>query len=160
LVLALAGALGLMFCLPELHPRLARARGFLVPAIVIITAILTTETWIGAVTSLRRVPLQLALAAGLWFALSGVGKFRVPRWSILVVTAILALGCWVMAWVLKAGVAFGIMMCVFGMSTLLLCPALIIARIAARHGSRRDGDLAMTLFASYAIGQCVPQFLF
>jgi hypothetical protein len=33
---------------------------------------------------------------------------------------------------------------------------LIIARIAARHGSRRDGDLAMTLFASYVIGQCTP----
>lgn len=95
-----------------------------------------------------------------WLALAGVGKFRVPRWSLLTLTAPLALGCFVMEWMLKAGVAFGMMMCVFGMSTLLLCPALMIARIAARHGSRRDGDLAMTLFASYAIGQCIPQFLF
>jgi hypothetical protein len=71
LMLALAGALGLMFCLPELHPRLARARGFLVPAIVFITMILPLETWMGAVTSLRRVPLQLVLAVGLWFALAG-----------------------------------------------------------------------------------------
>ena len=158
LVLALAGALGLMFCLPELHPRLARARGFLIPAILIITLILTTETWIGAVTSLRRVPLQLVLAALLWFALAGVGKFHVPRWSILAVTAILALGCWVMAWKLNAGVSFGIMMCVFGMSMLLLCPALIVAQIATCGGSRRDGDIAMAIFASYVIGQYMPPF--
>lgn len=160
LVLALAGALGLMVCLPELHPRLARARGILVPAIGVITLILTMQTWGGAVTTLRRVPLQLVIAALLWCALAGVGKFRAPRWSLPVLTALLALGCWVLAWQLQAGIPFGIMLCVFAMSTILLCPILVIARVAARGGSRRDGDLAMALLSGYAIGQCTPQFLF
>ena len=33
-----------------------------------------------------------------------------------------------------------------------------VGRIAARGGSRRDGDIAMAIFASYVIGQFMPLF--
>ena len=45
-----------------------------------------------------------------------------------------------------------------GISTLLLLPAAAVGRIATRGGSRRDGDIAMAVFASYAIGQFMPLF--
>src|SRR3954451_13669165 len=47
LVLGIAGALVLLFRLPQLHPRLARIRGFIVPIILLIAIILTMGTWIG-----------------------------------------------------------------------------------------------------------------
>ena len=53
---------------------------------------------------------------------------------------------------------FGILMCTLGISTLLLLPSALVGRIATRGGSRRDGDVAMAIFASYAIGQFMPLF--
>src|SRR6476620_9290773 len=61
LVLGIAGALGLMFCMPELHPRLARARKFVVPAVLLIAIILTMVTWVGVTPQWRRIPQQLVL---------------------------------------------------------------------------------------------------
>jgi hypothetical protein len=34
----------------------------------------------------------------------------------------------------------------------------LVASIATRGGSRRDGDVAMAIFASYVIGQFMPMF--
>ena len=34
----------------------------------------------------------------------------------------------------------------------------LVGRIATRGGSRRDGDVAMAIFASYVIGQFMPMF--
>src|SRR5215510_2274618 len=47
LLLGIAGALGLMFCLPEVHPRLARIRRFIVPGVLLIALILTLWPWVG-----------------------------------------------------------------------------------------------------------------
>ena len=93
LVLGIAGALVLMFRLPELHPRLARTRRFIVPGVLLIAVILTMGTWIGVTPQLRRIPQQLVLLAVIWLALAGLGRLRLPRWSLAVVTGILALGC-------------------------------------------------------------------
>ncbi len=93
LVLGIAGALGLMLYLPELHPRLARMRRFIVPAVLLIAVILTMGTWIGVTPQLRRIPQQLVLLPVIWLALAGLGRLRLPRWSLPVVTGILALGC-------------------------------------------------------------------
>jgi hypothetical protein len=41
---------------------------------------------------------------------------------------------------------------------LVLLAGLAVGRIATRGGSRRDGDFAMAIFASYAIGQFMPLF--
>jgi len=35
---------------------------------------------------------------------------------------------------------------------------LLVARIGTRCGSRRDGDIAMAIFAGYVIGQFMPLF--
>ena len=45
-----------------------------------------------------------------------------------------------------------------GISTLLLLPSTLVGRIATRGGSMRDGDVAIAIFASYAIGQFMPLF--
>ena len=56
LVLGIAGALVLMFRLPEMHPRLARIRGFIVPGVLLLALVLTLGTWVGVSPTLRRIP--------------------------------------------------------------------------------------------------------
>ena len=41
----------------------------------------------------------------------------------------------------------------FAISPLLLLPRTLVGRIDTRGRSRRDGDVAMAIFASYVIGQ-------
>ena len=93
LVLGMAGALVLVFRLPELHSCLSQTRRFIVPAILLIAMILTMETWIDMTPKLRRIPQQVVLLVFIWLALAGLSRLRLPRWSLAVVTGILALGC-------------------------------------------------------------------
>jgi pimeloyl-ACP methyl ester carboxylesterase len=169
LALGIAGALGLMFCLPELHPRLGRIRGFIVSGVMLLALVLTLWPWLGVSPQLRRIPAYLVVLGVLWLALAGLGRLRLPRWCLLVVTGILALCCLVIAFsapsVLRTlGLArptiflFATLTCALGISTLLLIPSVAVGRIAARGGSRRDGDIAMAIFASYVIGQFMPLF--
>jgi pimeloyl-ACP methyl ester carboxylesterase len=157
LVLGIAGALGLMLYLPELHPRLARIRGFIVPGVLLLALVLTLGPWVGVTPQLRRIPQQLVLLVVIWLALAGLSRLRMPRWSLPVVTGILALGCLPLGFV-KGIFLFNILMCILAISTLLLLPSVVVGKIAARGGSRRDGDIAMAVFASYAIGQFMPLF--
>ena len=163
LVLGIAGALGLMFRLPELHPCLARTRRYIVPAVLLIALGLTLGTWVGVTPQWRRIPQQLVLLPVIWLALAGLSRLRLPRWSLAVVTGILALGCmafltWLPLVFVKGIFLFGTHMCTLLISTLLLLPSALVGRIATRGGSRRDGDIAMAIFASYAIGQFMPLF--
>jgi pimeloyl-ACP methyl ester carboxylesterase len=154
-VLGIAGALGLMFRLPELHPCLAQIRRFIVPGVLLLALVLTLGPWVGVSPQLRRIPQQLVLLVVIWLALAGLSRLRLPRWSLPVVTGILALGCLPLGFV-KGIFLFGMLMCTLGISTLLLLPGVAVGRIATRGGSRRDGDVAMAIFASYAIGQFMP----
>ena len=154
-VLGIAGALGLMFRLPELHPRLARFRRFIVPGVLLLALVLTLGPWVGVNPQLRRIPQQLVLLVVIWLALAGLSRLRLPRWSLPVLTGILALGCLPLGFV-KGIFLFGMLMCILGIGTLLLLPGVAVGRIATRGGSRRDGDVAMAIFASYAIGQFMP----
>ena len=164
LVLGIAGALGLMFRLPELHPRLARIRRFIVPCVLLLALGLTLGPWVGVTPQLRRIPQQLVLLVFIWLALAGLSRLRLPRWSLAVVTGVLALGCMAfVAWLpfsqFEKGIfLFGVLMCTLLISTLLLLPSTLVGRIATRGGSMRDGDVAMAIFASYAIGQFMPLF--
>jgi pimeloyl-ACP methyl ester carboxylesterase len=161
LVLGIAGALGLMFRLPELHPRLARTRRYIVPAVLLIALGLTLGTWVGVTPQLRRIPQQLVLLPVIWLALVGLNRLRMPRWSLPMVTGILALGCLAVEFASAKNIIvwlFATLMCTFVISTLLLLPAVAVGRIATRGGSRRDGDVAMAIFASYVIGQFMPFF--
>ncbi len=164
LVLGIGGALVLMFRLPELHPRLASTRRYIVPAVLLIALGLTLGKWVGVTPQWRRIPQQLALLPVIWLALVGLSKLRLPRWSLAVVSGILALGCMAfVAWLpfpqFEKGIfLFAVLMCALLISTLLLLPSALVGRIATRGGSRRDGDLAMAIFASYVIGQFMPLF--
>ena len=164
LVLGIAGALALMFRLPELHPRLARVRRFIVPAVLLIALGLTLNTWVGVTPQLRRIPHQLLLLPVIWLALAGLGKLRMPRWSLAVVTGLLALACRPFISHLaylpteKSFFLVFTVMCTLLISMLLLLPSALVGRIAARGGSKRDGDVAMAIFASYCIGQFMPLF--
>jgi pimeloyl-ACP methyl ester carboxylesterase len=161
LVLGVAGAVVLMFRLPELHPRLTRTRRYIVPALLLIALGLTLGTWVGVTPQLRRVPQQLVLLPLFWLALAGLNRLRMPRWSLPVVTAVLALGCLALQFastkIITAWI-FSTLMCTFVISTLLLLLAVAVGKIATRGGSRRDGDIAMAIFASYVIGQFMPLF--
>jgi pimeloyl-ACP methyl ester carboxylesterase len=164
LVLGIAGALALMFRLPEVHPRLARIRRFIIPCVLLLALGLTLGPWVGVTAQLRRIPQQIVLLPVIWLALAGLGRLRLPRWCLAVVTGTLALGC--MAFVaylpfpqFENGIfLFAVVMCTLLISTLLLLPSALVGRIATRGGSRRDGDVAMAIFASCCIGQFMPLF--
>jgi pimeloyl-ACP methyl ester carboxylesterase len=161
LVLGIAGAFGLMFCLPEIHPRLARTRKYIVPVVLLIALGLTLGAWVGVTPQLRRIPLQLVLLPVIWLVLVGLSRLRMPRWSLPVATGILALGCLALRFASTKNAIvwfFATLMCTFVISTLLLLPSVAVGKIAACGGSRRDGDMAMAIFASYVIGQFIPLF--
>jgi len=163
LVLGMAGALVLMFRLPGLHPRLARTRRFIVPAILLVAMILTMGTWIGVTPQLHRIPQQLVLLVLIWLAIAGVSRLRLPRWSLAVVTGILAVARGLVLFGLPLAYVKGIwlsgaLMTISVVITVSLLPSLLVGRIAARGASRRDGDVATAIFASYCIGQFMPLF--
>ncbi|MCI0351223.1 MAG: hypothetical protein L0Z53_17505, partial [Acidobacteriales bacterium] len=164
LVLGIAGALGLMFSLPKLHPRLARTRRYIVPVVLLIALGLTLGTWVGVTPQLRRIPQQLVLLPVIWLALAGLGRLRMPRWCLAVVTLIVGLACLPLVEYLayrqfeKSFFIIFALMCALLISSLLLLPSALVGRIATRGGSRRDGDVAMAIFASYSIGQFMPLF--
>jgi hypothetical protein len=161
LVLGIAGALVLMFRLPELHPRLARMRKFIVPGVLLLAIVLTTGTWLGMTPQWRRIPQQLVLLVVIWLALAGLSRLRMSRWWLPVFTGILTLGC------VALGIAYAnptnffplaMLTIILGSCTVALLPAVAVGRIANRGGARRDGDFAMAIFASYVIGQFMPLF--
>jgi pimeloyl-ACP methyl ester carboxylesterase len=157
LLLGITGALGLMFCLPEIHPRLARIRSFIVPGVLLLALVLTLWPWLGVIPHLRRIPVQLLVLGVVWLALAGANRLRLPQWSLPVVTALITLCFFAVFW--PTGIfSIGLLFAIFAIITLLLLPGLAAGRIAARGGSRRDGDIAMAVFASYVIGQFMPLF--
>src|SRR5439155_9740103 len=98
LLLGIAGALGLMFCLPEVHPRLAQVRRFIVPGVLLLALVLTLWPWVGVSPQLRRVPAHLIVLGVIWLALAGALRLRKPRWSLPVVAAILTPCCFAVYW--------------------------------------------------------------
>ena len=157
LLLGIAGALGLMFCLPEVHPRLTQVRRFIVPSVLLLALILTLWPWVGVSPQLRRIPAHLIVLVVVWLALVGTSRLKMPRWSLVVVTGILTPCCFAVYW--TTGIFFfGLLFAIFAVSALLLLPSVAVGRIATRGGSRRDGDIAMAIFASYVIGEFMPLF--
>jgi hypothetical protein len=80
------------------------------------------------------------------------------RWSLPVITAILMLCFLAVFW--PTGIFFfGLLFAIFAISVLLLLPSVAVGRIATRGGSRRDGDIAMAIFASFVIGNSCLCFI-
>jgi hypothetical protein len=120
-------------------------------------------TWIGVTPQLRRIPQQLVLLPVIWLALAGLGRLRLPRWSLPAVTGILTLASGLVLFGLPLAYVKGIwlsgvLMTILVIITVSLLPSLLVGRIATRGGSRRDGDIATAIFASYVIGQFMPLF--
>src|SRR5262245_8988393 len=134
LLLGITGALGLMFCLPGVHPRLARIRRFIVSGVLLIALMLPLDTWLAASPQLRRIPAHLVVLMVVWLALIGARRLRMPRWSLPVVTAILVL-CFLAVFWATGIFFFGLLFAIFAIGTLLLLPSLAVGRIAARNGS-------------------------
>jgi hypothetical protein len=120
-----------MFCLPEIHPRLARHRRFIVPGVLLLALVLTLWPWVGVSPQLRRVPAHLIALVVVWLALAGARRLRMPRWSLPVVAAILTL-CFLAVFWATGIFFFGLLFAIFAISALLLLPAVAVGRIAAR----------------------------
>jgi len=148
MALGILGALGLAFCLPTFPPGWTWLRGLLVPAIYIIAISLTADTWLGIIPFWRRIPLYFAFMIIGFLLLFGASKLRMPRWSFLALTIVVWLG----------GLAAGAHIFAFFISlfSLILSVGTILGAIAARHGSRRAGDIALAVFMGYALGQWMP----
>jgi len=148
MALGILGALGLAFCVPAFPPGWTWVRGLLIPAIYIIAISLTADTWLGIIPFWRRTPLYFAFMIIGFLLVSGASKLRMPRWSFLALTIVVWLG----------GLAAGAHIFAFFMSlfALILSVGTALSAIAARHGSRCAGDIALAVFMGYALGQWIP----
>jgi len=79
-----------------------------------------------------------------WLVLFGAGKLSLPRWSLVAVAAARAIGC-----AFVGAYYFALVTFICG---LVLFAGTVPGWIAARHGTRRDGDIAMAIFMGYAVG--------
>lgn len=114
-----------------------RANHWLVAAAIaalILGAILTLGTWVGVRPQPRRIPAHLVVLGVVWLALAGLGRLRLPRWSLVVVVGVLAL-VGVPLGLVMGNFLFVTLMCTVGISTLLLLPGTLVGRIAARGGT-------------------------
>ena len=153
IALAFLGAATLALYLPELFPQLARVRGPLFAVLFVVSFTLTIGyAWIDAAPHLRFFPKQ-GIAMAVTFLLATVaGKLRVPRWSfpVLGVLAMVIAFCW-----LKRSGSFPALL--FTLLTFACTLALIagtaISWIAARRGSRLQGDIAMAIIVGCAAFQ-------
>jgi pimeloyl-ACP methyl ester carboxylesterase len=162
MMLGMAGILGLLWVLPKLSSRLAQMRDIFVPAALIAAVSLTTETWVGSTPSLSRIPFQLAIGVIVWVVLAGLRKLGLPRWSLVALIIMLTLLCVVLQFRPAAassdwGIALRLLSIIGALSILVAAAGLVVGKMAAQ-GSRRDGELAVTIFIGYAIGQWMPRF--
>ncbi|MGP8198044.1 MAG: alpha/beta hydrolase [Limisphaerales bacterium] len=152
LVLCMLGAFGLGKLALRLHdfaPRLAWARGPLFSVIVIGAFALTTSTWFGVAPHLWRVPRQIVAGAITLLVLMGAGRLGIPRWSFLALAIAVAAGC-----AIKGAHVLTFLVSYFAFVLFL---GTIFGWIAARRGSRREGDIVMAIFVGYALGQLIPR---
>ena len=149
LMLGALAALGLALALPAFPARWAWVRGPLIPIIAIAAVALTSGTWFGAAPHLRRAPAHIVAMTLVLLAVIGAARLRIPRWSFAAFAAAVAVACAI------AGVYFLALFATLG--ALILFAGTVLGWIAARRGSKRDGDIALAVFVGYAIGQCMPK---
>ncbi len=161
-VCGMMGALGLIWSLPKLDPRLERARGVLVPGAILMAVVLTTGRWFGASPHLHRMPLQLSIGVFVWLVLASLGKLRLPRWILAAGVAAFTLLCIIVQIIPAVGsgdgrIPFHLLALIGVLCTLFAGAGLVVGKMASR-GSQRGGDLAIAIFLGYAIGQWMPKF--
>jgi len=154
-VLAMLAAGKLATCLTGLFPQLARFRGLFIGVFIAVAFMLTVGgRWLDATPHLRFLPKQGVAVAVILLLAMVAGRLRIPRWSFaaLGVLVMVIAVCWVK--VSPSWAAF-----VFVTCSLILTPPLIagivIGWIAARRGSRLQGDIAMAIIVGCAAFQCL-----
>jgi pimeloyl-ACP methyl ester carboxylesterase len=159
-ICGMAGALGLIWSLPELDPRLARARGILVPGVLLLAVVLTTGRWFGASPHLHRMPLQISIGVVVWLVLTALARLGLPRWILAAAVAAFTLLCVIIPVVASGDgrTPFRLMALIGTLCTLFAGVGLVLGRRMASGESRRDGDLAVAIFLGYSIGQWMPKF--
>lgn len=151
-VLAMLAAGTLASCLTDLFPQSARFRGLFIGVFIAAAFMLTVAgRWLDATPHLR---LQ-GIAMPVTFLLAVIaGKLRIPRWSFAAMGVLV--GAIAVCW-LK--VSPSVTVWVFVACAVVLTPALIagvvIGWVAARRGSRLQGDIAMAIFVGFAPFQCL-----
>jgi len=148
MVLALLGAVVLALRLPAFPSRWARLRGPAIWIIVVGPFILCSGTWIGAAPHLHQLPTQMGTMLICWLMIGGVARLRLPRWSLVPLTVVVAIIC-----VVAGAPIAGFFVSLF---VLALIVGTMLGWLASRRGSRHDGDLAMAIHAGYVIGQWLP----
>ncbi len=150
--LAMLAAGTLASRLTDLFQPLARFRGLFIGSFVAAAFLLTIcGRWLDATPNL---PSQgIAIPVALLLAIIA-GRLRIPRWSFaaLGVLVLVIAVCW-----FKANPTWNAF--VFLVCALLLAPALIlrilIGWVAARRGTRLQGDIALAIFVGCAPFQCL-----
>jgi Alpha/beta hydrolase family len=151
-VLAMLAAGKLASCLTDLFPQLARFRGLFIGGFIAAAFMLTLGgRWLDAIPHLQ---LQ-GIATGLMFLLLMIaGRLGIPRWSFaaLDVLVLVIAVCW-----LERSPSWAVI--VLEICPLILAPALIagtvIGWVAARRGSRLQGDIAMAIVVGCTAFQCL-----
>ena len=120
-------------------------------AIILLGAnVLVTGTWMGAMPHLRRLPIQIIAGIIIWLVAAGLGRLRVPRWSLLALAGVITMvGT-------MARSPYAMLLGTFFFLSLLA--GTICGAIAFRHGPRCDGDITLGIFAGYVIGQWIILF--
>jgi alpha-beta hydrolase superfamily lysophospholipase len=149
-MLAMLAAGALTSYLTDLLPRLARFRGLLIGGFVAAAFMLTTcGRWLDATPNLLSHAIAIPVAILLAII---AGRLRIPRWSFAVLSLLVMVI--VAFWFnpTQSWPAFVVLVC-----TLVLTPALIvgivIGWVAARRGSRLQGDIAMAIFVAFLAAQ-------
>ena len=152
-VLAILSAGKLASCLTDLFPQLARFRGLFIGVFIAVAFMLTVGgRWLDATPHLRFLPKQGVAVAVILLLAMVVGRLRIPRWSFaaLGVLVMVIAFCWFKASGSHAAALFLIFTLVF---TPVLIAGTAIHWIAARRGSRLQGDIAMSIVLGCAIFQ-------
>ena len=150
--LAMLAAGALASCLIDLFPQLARCRGLFIGVFIAVAFMLTIGgRWLDATPHLR---LQVIAMPVIFLLAIIAGRLRIPRWSfaaLSVLVTVIAV-CWYRASPSRAAL-------IIWASALVLTPALIvgivIGWVAARRGSRLQGDIAMAIFLGCVPFQCL-----
>jgi hypothetical protein len=151
-VLAMLAAGTLASCLTDLFPQLARFRGLFIGVFIAAAFMFTLcGRWLDATPHL----LFQGIAVGVTFLLLMIaGRLRIPRWSFaaLDVLVLVVAVCW-----LERRPSWEVI--ILEICPLILAPALIagtvIGWVAARRGSRLQGDIAMAIFVGCTAFQCL-----
>jgi hypothetical protein len=148
LALAMLGAIAVGDRITDLLPALRPIRGLCVASIAIAAVMLAGGRWLGVSSTTKRSLFVVVASLCLFGGLVLARKASIPRWAA---AAVVTLSAIVMA---AAGEPFRALLAALFAS--VLAAGTFVAWIAARKGRPRDGDVALALFAGYAIAQWIP----